>query len=112
MCWRKFVYSRFAISFRVDSWAWLYFQLSHSGASGACLESQILAYTLKQPFEISISRNYIEESSSALQFEKHRKVRNFATKKKVVKDASFRHSLECANSAQLKPPKIHPGMLQ
>ena len=45
------------------------------------ISNQILAYTLKQPFEISISRNDIEKSPSALRFEKYRKVRNFAKKK-------------------------------
>ena len=48
------------------------------------ISNEILAYTLKRPFEISVSRNDIEKSPSALHFEKYRKVRN--CKKKVVKD--------------------------
>ena len=35
----------------------------------------------KQPFKISISRNNIKKSASALHFEKYRKVRNFEKKK-------------------------------
>ena len=86
------------------------------------ISNQIFAYTLKHPFGIPISRNDIGKSPSALHFEKYRKVRNFAKQKKSRKRclrcllSALRYypicCLECENNAQLKPPKIDPGMLQ